>query len=48
VEVLTFPGAGHIPHETHPALYAEATVAFIRKHASVDARGVRDRGSGLT
>jgi pimeloyl-ACP methyl ester carboxylesterase len=28
--VVTFPGAGHIPHITHPDAYVEAIVAFIR------------------
>lgn len=32
VEVLTIPGAGHIPHATHPDAYVEAMVAFMRKH----------------
>jgi pimeloyl-ACP methyl ester carboxylesterase len=31
VEVLTFPGAGHIPHATHPEAYVEAIIAFTRK-----------------
>jgi pimeloyl-ACP methyl ester carboxylesterase len=31
-EVLTFTGAGHIPHATHPREYAEAVTAFIEKH----------------
>lgn len=31
-EVLTFPGAGHIPHNTHPDAYMEATTSFIRKN----------------
>ncbi|MGE0824839.1 MAG: alpha/beta fold hydrolase [Candidatus Binatia bacterium] len=31
VEVVTFPGAGHIPHATHPAAYVEAIVAFTCK-----------------
>jgi len=30
-ERLTFSAAGHIPHVTHPAAYAEATSAFIRR-----------------
>jgi pimeloyl-ACP methyl ester carboxylesterase len=34
VEVLTFPGAGHIPHATHPDAYVEAIIAFTRKHAA--------------
>ena len=32
VEVMTIPGAGHIPHATHPDVYAEAIVAFVAKH----------------
>ena len=28
--VLTFPGAGHIPHVTHPDAYVAAITAFIR------------------
>jgi pimeloyl-ACP methyl ester carboxylesterase len=32
VEVLTFPGAGHIPHITHPEFFVDAVTAFIRKH----------------
>jgi pimeloyl-ACP methyl ester carboxylesterase len=32
VEVVTFPGAGHIPHVTHPDAYVEAIMAFIRKN----------------
>ena len=31
-ERLTFPDAGHLPHATHPADYAQATTAFIRKY----------------
>jgi pimeloyl-ACP methyl ester carboxylesterase len=31
-ETLTFAGAGHIPHATHPDDYVAATTAFIRKH----------------
>lgn len=34
VEVLTVPGAGHIPHVTHPDAYVEAIVGFTRKHAA--------------
>jgi pimeloyl-ACP methyl ester carboxylesterase len=30
--VVTFPGAGHIPHITHPDAYVEAIMAFIRKN----------------
>ena len=32
VEVVTFPGAGHIPHGTHQDAYVEAIMAFIRKN----------------
>jgi pimeloyl-ACP methyl ester carboxylesterase len=32
VEVKTFPGAGHMPHVTHPDAYVEATTTFIQKH----------------
>jgi pimeloyl-ACP methyl ester carboxylesterase len=32
VEVLSFPGAGHIPHATDSDAYVEAIIAFIRKH----------------
>jgi len=32
VEVITFPGAGHIPHVTHPDAYAETIMAFIHKN----------------
>lgn len=31
-EVVRFPGAGHIPHATHPDAYVDAVVAFTRKH----------------
>lgn len=31
-EVLTFPGAGHIPHNTHADDYVEAVTSFIRKN----------------
>jgi pimeloyl-ACP methyl ester carboxylesterase len=34
VEVLTFPGAGHIPHATDPDAYVEAIIAFTRKHST--------------
>jgi pimeloyl-ACP methyl ester carboxylesterase len=39
-EVLTFPGAGHIPHATDPEAYVEAVIAFVRKHRD-QARGER-------
>ena len=32
VEVVTFLGAGHIPHVTHPVAYVEAIKAFIRRN----------------
>ena len=32
VKVVTFSGAGHIPHVTHPVTYAEAITDFIRGH----------------
>ena len=32
--VVTLPGAGHIPHITHPNAYVEAIMAFIRKNPS--------------
>ena len=28
VEVVTYPGAGHIPHSTHPDAYVDAVMAF--------------------
>ena len=31
-DVITFPGAGHVPHATHPEDYGEAIAAFVRKH----------------
>jgi pimeloyl-ACP methyl ester carboxylesterase len=32
VQVVTFPGAGHIPHATHPDAYVEAITAFTGTH----------------
>lgn len=32
-EVVTVPGAGHMPHQTHPDAYAELIVNFTRRHA---------------
>jgi pimeloyl-ACP methyl ester carboxylesterase len=32
VETHLFPGAGHIPHTTHPAEFVEAVTAFVRKN----------------
>ncbi|WP_447983917.1 alpha/beta fold hydrolase [Nitrospira sp. Nam74] len=31
-EVVTFPGAGHIPHATQPGAYVKTIIGFIRKH----------------
>ena len=31
-EVVSFPGAGHIPHATHAGAYVDAIVAFTRAH----------------
>ena len=33
-EEQLLPGAGHIPHGTHPAEYAAAITAFMARHAS--------------
>ena len=30
-QVVTFPGAGHVPHVTHPAAYVETLTAFLRR-----------------
>jgi pimeloyl-ACP methyl ester carboxylesterase len=32
-EVVTFAGSGHIPHVTHPEIYADTITAFIHRHA---------------
>jgi pimeloyl-ACP methyl ester carboxylesterase len=32
-EVRTFRGAGHVPHTTHPDVYADAITEFVGKHA---------------
>lgn len=32
VEVVTYPGAGHTPHNTHPDAYVEVITSFIHKH----------------
>jgi pimeloyl-ACP methyl ester carboxylesterase len=32
-EVVTYTGAGHTPHSTHPDAYVELITTFIRKHA---------------
>jgi pimeloyl-ACP methyl ester carboxylesterase len=34
VETVVIPGAGHIPHVTHPDAYAEAITAFARENAA--------------
>ena len=31
-EVVTFSGAGHIPHVTHPHAYVESLTGFMRRH----------------
>lgn len=31
VEVQVFPGAGHVPHRTHPEAWVETVTSFIRK-----------------
>jgi len=31
-EIVTLPGAGHVPHETHPDAYVEAVIKFTRKY----------------
>ena len=33
-EVVSFAGAGHVPHLTHPDMYIESVGAFIRKHSA--------------
>jgi pimeloyl-ACP methyl ester carboxylesterase len=33
-EIVTLPGAGHIPHATHPDAYVAAIIEFTRKHAA--------------
>jgi pimeloyl-ACP methyl ester carboxylesterase len=33
-EVLTLPGAGHVPHSTHPDAYAAAIIAFTQGHSA--------------
>jgi len=32
-DVVTLPGAGHVPHATHPDAYVEAIIEFTRRHA---------------
>jgi pimeloyl-ACP methyl ester carboxylesterase len=36
--VVAFPGAGHIPHVTHPDAYVEAVTAFIRQNEPMAVR----------
>ena len=36
-ETATIRGAGHVPHETHPAEYAETLDAFLRRPAGIAA-----------
>jgi pimeloyl-ACP methyl ester carboxylesterase len=31
-KTVTFPGAGHVPYNTHPEAYIEVVTAFIREH----------------
>lgn len=33
-EIVTLPGAGHVPHATHPEAYVEAIIEFTRKHTA--------------
>ena len=33
-EVVTLPGAGHVPHATHPDAYVETIIEFTRRHAA--------------
>ena len=33
-EIVTLPGAGHVPHETHPHAYVEAIIEFTHKHSA--------------
>jgi pimeloyl-ACP methyl ester carboxylesterase len=33
-EILTLPGAGHVPHATHPDAYVEAIIEFTHKHSA--------------
>lgn len=33
-EILTLPGAGHVPHTTHPDAYVEAIIEFTHKHSA--------------
>jgi pimeloyl-ACP methyl ester carboxylesterase len=32
-EVVTLPGAGHVPHATHPDAYVATIIEFTRRHA---------------
>ena len=33
-EIITLPGAGHVPHATHPDAYVAAIIEFTRKHTA--------------
>ena len=33
-EILTLPGAGHIPHATHPDAYVDSIIEFTHKHSA--------------
>jgi pimeloyl-ACP methyl ester carboxylesterase len=33
-EIVTLPGASHVPHATHPDAYVEAIIEFTRKHTA--------------
>lgn len=33
-EVVTLPGAGHVPHVTHPDAYVETIIEFACRHAA--------------
>lgn len=33
-EVVTLPGAGHVPHSTHPDAYVDTIIGFTHRHAA--------------
>jgi pimeloyl-ACP methyl ester carboxylesterase len=33
-EVVTVPGAGHNPHQSHPDAYVDVILNFVRRHAT--------------
>ncbi|HXH83746.1 MAG TPA: alpha/beta hydrolase [Candidatus Tectomicrobia bacterium] len=37
-EVVTLPGAGHVPQLTHPELYVDTIAGFVRRHAAAEPR----------